>query len=254
MGHEQTTSPPTGTGSAYMNYLDNPVRPRTHFWFGPMTMIDFMGNYNMSRFYWPGDCHEAPIYACKLGLQAALTDAQNNHPNDYISLITFSVPRTSSSDTSGRFNTVLTPLGTNYSLAQASLFFPLSTLDVLGNDTNTMITPYDSTNIDVPCAYGGTSYSMGLMLAYNQFQYTSTSDTVLRKWITPSTTVPEGMVGGEGRKGAQKVVIFCTDGAPNTTRQRHSGHVRERELLPHPVQLGKSQRQPISIDCVVQRQ
>jgi hypothetical protein len=25
------------------------------------------------------------------------------------------------------------------------------------------------------------------------------------------------MVGGEGRKGAQKVVIFCTDGAPNTT-------------------------------------
>jgi Flp pilus assembly protein TadG len=216
-GTMQISSPPTGGSPAYMNYKDNPVRPRLQFWFGPMTMVDFMGTYNLNRFYWPGDCHEAPIYACKLGLQAALTDAQNNHPNDYMSLITFSVPRTSSSDTAGRFNTVLTPLGTNYSLAQAALFFPISTLDALGNDLGTMITPYDTANIDVPRAYGGTSYSMGLMLAYNQFQYTSTSDTVLRKWITPSSSIPEGMVGGEGRKGAQKIIIFCTDGAPNTT-------------------------------------
>jgi hypothetical protein len=57
---------------------------------------------------------------------------------------------------------------------------------------------------------------MALMLAYNQFQYTSQSDTTLRKWITPSTAIPEGMAGGMGRKGAQKMVIFCTDGAPNT--------------------------------------
>ncbi len=63
---------------------------------------------------------------------------------------------------------------------------------------------------------GGTSYAMGLMLAYNQFQFTSTTDSVLRNWITPSTSVPEGMAGGEGRKGAQKMVIFLTDGAPNT--------------------------------------
>ena len=57
---------------------------------------------------------------------------------------------------------------------------------------------------------------MPLMLAYNQFQYTSTANTTLRKWITPSAAVPEGMAGGMGRKGAQKMVIFMTDGAPNT--------------------------------------
>ena len=96
------------------------------------------------------------------------------------------------------------------------MFFPLSTLNADGSSSNTLITPYDSTNIDTPRAYGGTCYAMGLMLAYNQFQYTSQSDTVLRKWITPSATVAEGMVGGEGRKGAQKIVIFTTDGAPNT--------------------------------------
>src|SRR6476469_3477885 len=57
---------------------------------------------------------------------------------------------------------------------------------------------------------------MSLMLACHQLQYTSTSDTVLRKWVTPSSSVPEGVAGGEGRKGAQKMVIFMTDGAPNT--------------------------------------
>jgi Flp pilus assembly protein TadG len=210
--------PTTPSGSIpYMNYLDNPERPRTKFWFGPMTMVDFMGNYNLNRWYWPGDCHEAPIYACKQGIAAALADAQNNHPNDYMSLITFSVPRTSSSDTAGRFNTARVPLGTNYSLMQSALWFPLGTLDALGNDLNTMVTPYDSNNLEVPRAYGGTAYAMGLMLAFNQFQYTTQSDTVLRKWITPSSTIPEGVAGGEGRKGSQKVVIFCTDGAPNTT-------------------------------------
>ena len=30
-----------------MHYADNPPRPRTHFWFGPLTMIDFLGNYNL---------------------------------------------------------------------------------------------------------------------------------------------------------------------------------------------------------------
>ena len=29
----------------YMEYDDNPKRPKLHFWFGPMTMVDFLGNY-----------------------------------------------------------------------------------------------------------------------------------------------------------------------------------------------------------------
>ena len=93
------SSPPGG--SQYMNYTDNPYRPRTKFWFGPMTMVDFLGNYNMwyqinpsaSRFcWWPGTCHESPTYALKLGIRAALTDVSNNHPNDLVSLAMFSVP------------------------------------------------------------------------------------------------------------------------------------------------------------------
>jgi Flp pilus assembly protein TadG len=215
-GTFQLKSPPTGSGAAYMDYKDNPKRPRTHFWFGPMTMVDFMGTYNLNRWMWPGDCHEAPLYACKLAIQAALQDAQNNHPNDFMSLNMFSVPKNSSSDKSGRFNTVRVPLGKNYTLMKSSLFFPPSTLNADGSDNYTTVTPYDTANLEVPRAYGGTCYAMGLMLAYNQFQFTSPSDTVLRTWITPSTSIPEGMVGGEGRKGTQKMIIFCTDGAPNT--------------------------------------
>ena len=62
-----------------MTYTDNPLRPLTHFWFGPLTMVDFLGNYNLwtwpiragSMFcWWPGTCHESPMYECKLGIQA----------------------------------------------------------------------------------------------------------------------------------------------------------------------------------------
>src|SRR5262249_51153358 len=47
-GTIQISSKPSGTGLLYyMDYSDNPKRPKTHFWFGPMTMIDFLSNYNM---------------------------------------------------------------------------------------------------------------------------------------------------------------------------------------------------------------
>ncbi|HEY1377428.1 MAG TPA: pilus assembly protein TadG-related protein [Gemmataceae bacterium] len=215
----QITSPPSD--GRYMNYADNPKRPRTHFWFGPMTMVDFISNFNQARFWAPGDCHEAPLYACKLAVRAALTDAQNNHPNDYMSLVLFSYPKTSASDASNyygqpRFNAPRVPLGTNYPLMTASLWFPPSTLNADGTNNLSMVTPYDAGNDEVPRAAGVTCYAMPLMLAYNQFRYTTTSDTTLRRWVTPSTTVPEGLAGGMGRKGAQKMVIFMTDGAPNT--------------------------------------
>ena len=55
------------------------------------------------------------MYACKLGIQAALNDIQNNHPNDFVSLIMFSTPLTSANDTSGaRFNRVRVGLGQSY--------------------------------------------------------------------------------------------------------------------------------------------
>jgi hypothetical protein len=72
--------------------------------------------------------------------------------------------------------------------------------------------------MDVPRGDGDTCFAMGLMLAYNQFATTSPTDSTLRSFVT-STPInfPSGMAGGMGRKGAQKVIIFETDGMPNCT-------------------------------------
>jgi hypothetical protein len=52
---------------------------------------------------------------------------------------------------------------------------------------------------------------MGLMLAYNQFS----NHPSLRTFNPPPA--PPGDAGGLGRRGAQKIVIFETDGEPNVT-------------------------------------
>lgn len=213
-GTLKISSPP---GGQYMNYSDNPPRPLLKFWFGPLTMIDFLGNYNMwyagygnncTRWcWWPGTCHESPMYACKLGIAAALSDVKNNHPSDYLSLIMFSTPQISSSDTSAaRFNRVRVGLGQDYTSLNDSLWYPPSTV---GNSAAT-VTPYDANNLEVPRAMGGTCYSIGLMLAYNQFSMNS-------NLVSYNAGKPAGDAGGNGRKGAQKIIIFETDGAPNTT-------------------------------------
>jgi Flp pilus assembly protein TadG len=207
----------SGNPKPFMHYGDNPQRPQLHFWFGPMTMVDFLGNYNLwytgwyndcTRYcWWPGTCHESPLFACKLGISAALTDINNNHPNDFVSMIMFSTPLTSSSDTSAsRFNRVRVGLGQNQTNLQESLWYPPATL---GNP-NATVTPYDSNNLEVPRAMGGTCYAYPLMLAYNQFSGNSGLQTY-------NTGQPAGDAGGNGRKGAQKIIIFETDGAPNTT-------------------------------------
>jgi Flp pilus assembly protein TadG len=204
----------TGTPKPYMHYADNPKRSLTKFWFGPQSMVEFLGNfkvgYNVANdgryFWWPGTCHEAPMYACKLGVRAALTDIQTNHPNDLVSMIFFSTPKDSQNDALQRFNRVRVGLGRNYSNMQESLWYPPATI---GN-ANATVTPYDANNVEVPRAFGGTCYSYPLMLAFNQFS----GNTSLK---TYSSGQPTGDAGGMGRKGAQKMIIFETDGAPNTT-------------------------------------
>lgn len=221
-GTIQINSPPTSRfGTApYMNYKDNPMRPRTHFWFGPMTMVDFVGNYNMLRWWWPGDCHESPLYGCKFGIAGAITEAENNHPNDWLTLIPFSAPQSSWNDTSFdstcRFNNVRAPLGQSYNLMTQSLYFPPATLNADGTDNDTEISVFDwADSRETPRAMGDTCYAYPLMLAFNQFQPTATTDTVLRNYVTSTTTYPVGLAGGMGRNGAQKLIIFETDGAPN---------------------------------------
>jgi hypothetical protein len=225
-------NPPSAPQS--MNYNDNPARPRLRMWFGPLMMVDYMHNYNLNSnvskaFYMqPGNSYDAPSYTGKQAFLAAVDTMYDNHPNDWFSMVYYSSPRSSSTDASRRFNCVGCPLGTNYDYAKSSLLFPFSTINSDGTCNNTEVTPYDpdpvtgavpSANfIDTPRAEGSTCFSMALMLAYNQFVVTTQSDTTLRSFVRSTPiTFPSGMAGGMGRKGAQKVIIFETDGLPNAT-------------------------------------
>jgi hypothetical protein len=191
----------------YMSYTDNPARPLHQYWFGPMTMIDYLGNYNTGNFWWPGNVHEAQGWACKVGVQTALQDVQNNHPNDFISLIYFSTPNYYSGD-SGSWNSALVPNGQQYSTLINSLWFPAPVV----NGTMSVVNCYDSTNMPlVPRAHGGTTPEMSFMIAYNQL---SSSVTNLRTYATTQPTY-RGFPGGLGRKGANRMIIFETDGEPN---------------------------------------
>ena len=127
-----------------MEYDDNPKRPQTQLWFGPMSMVDWFSNQsywvatgNINRNWLPGNCHEAPLYSAKVGVAAALTQMQTNQPNDCISLIFYSAPLTSSTDTSGCNNMVRAPMGLNYDYAIASLWYPQTTLNSDGTNYST---------------------------------------------------------------------------------------------------------------------
>ncbi len=229
-GTNAITAPPSAT--QYMSYTDNPDRPLLRYWFGPAAMVDYLQNYNMddnvSNYFYmqPGDSYEAPVYTAKETYQAAVNTMQNQHPNDWVTLIPYSWPRNSATDGTGRFNGVSCPLGTNYNYATSALYFPFSTINADGSPNSTEITPYDpdpatglvpSANfMDTPRADGDTCFAMALMLAYNQFAVTPSSDTTLRTYVSASPiTFPAAMAGGMGRKGSQKVVIFETDGMAN---------------------------------------
>ena len=251
-GIYQDVSPMTGYGTDFnwgtlslnvqpsltqsMNYSDNPARPLSRYWFGPMAMVDFLHNMNMNSngvtnyfCMQPGDSYEAPIYSAKESFVGAVNTMQTNHPNDWVSIVAYSSPRTgANSGLSGRFNCVRSPLSTNYNFATASILFPTGTINADGSPNGTEITPYaadpatgavpSSDFLDTPRADGGTCFAMGLMLAYNQFAVTPVSDGTLRNYVSSSPiTFPSGMAGGLGRKGAQRVVIFETDGLANTS-------------------------------------
>jgi len=184
---------PSGTNPApYMQYQDNPDRPRAHWWFGPYTMMMFICDDGPAGNMSPGTCTEAQCWQLKAGVQSALDDIKNNHPNDWVALIYFS-------DKSA-FNTPRVQLGQNYTKMKNALWYPFSLLNVLG-DTSQELRAIDSSfnwqlGGDVPHAEGGTCPDMGFKLAYNEFSMAS---------------------GYNGRKGAAKMVILETDGVPNTT-------------------------------------
>lgn len=216
------TFTPGGTTTAnprpYMNYTDNPSRPRLHFWFGPYTMLAFLSareGSNGGRNYWlAGTVHEAQCWQLKAAMNSALDDIKNNHPNDFCSLVYFS---------NYNFQTPRVRMGQDWEALKLSLFYPNFNPDVStthsnfitalkGGDTTTEIRPYNSSLGNrlvgnIPNANGGTDPVSGMAMAFNTLSWSTSAYTA---------RTPNGAVnGGTGRRGAAKIVIFETDGVPN---------------------------------------
>jgi len=192
----------SGTPTPYMNYGDVPVHPRLNMWFGPLTMLAFLSvNSDVTDYNWfAGTTAEAQTWQLKAGIRAALDDINKNHPNDLASLNFWS-----------HHSGYVTPrvvMSRDYDKMKNCLYYPFSLVGSLGTVTSEM-RPYDVTTIsnsnpsgfdplnyqaDVPLADGGTTPTMGLMVAYNQFNWNG---------------------GYTGRKGAAKIVILETDGVAN---------------------------------------
>jgi hypothetical protein len=207
-GSPSISGKPTGLNPPYMTYTDNPPRPKTRFWFGGMTFVDFIDCYNQARRWMPGTAHQAPLWGCKIGMRAAMLDIEKNHPNDRVCLSYFNTPEYAAGD-GGQFNRVRAPLGRDYQRMVDSLFYPPITLDDPANHPE--VRPYESSYVnEAPHSDGATTPAMSFMHAYNQF---STYSSLVSYNPSPA---PPGDAGGLGRIGAQKLVIFMTDGVANT--------------------------------------
>ena len=192
------TSPPGG-GSPYMSYTDAPIHPRLHFWFGPLTMMAFLvGKPEFGRNWNPGTSHEAHDWQLKAGIQSAIQDLKNNHPNDQASLIYFA--------TDSAYNTARVPMGQNYTYLTNALWYPYSLINPTDGSVSGTIRPYDTNFNDktiavVPTANGGTDSSAGLAVAYNQFS-SNTSPGLYR----PARRYQDGHPG-DGRRDTRLVQL-----------------------------------------------
>ncbi len=190
----------------YMNYTDTPSMPRMHFWFGPLTMLGFLGDRNGSYGWLAGTTHQAQCWQLKAGMNSALDDIKNNHPNDYCSLQYFA---------NYHFQTPRVTMGQNWPRLKNALFYPYSLLAAIdGGDTTTEVRPYTSTmglalQGNLPNANGGTDPVSGFAQAFNTLSW---STSVYAARTAPNNTAANG---GSGRKGAAKMVIYETDGVPN---------------------------------------
>jgi hypothetical protein len=190
-----STSTPDANNNAFISPTDNPKRPRHRFWFGPMTMVQYTSDTGL----FPGTATDISMVPAKLGIAGALTDIQNNHPNDLVSMLLYNRPHYSGEPADvGAFSQAQYNLSRDYAGMSNSLWFP-------PNSSAADVTPWDPNGMQTPRAHGdycaNTATSYGFMLAYNQFS----SNASLRAQA----------VGGLGRVGAQRLVILETDGMAN---------------------------------------
>lgn len=183
------------TGMTFMSPTDNPKRPRHRFWFGPMTMVQFLSDSGRLH----GLTHDISMYPAKLGIQGAIQDASNNHPNDQVALVMFSRPTFNLAGAGGgadpagigQFSAAQVSLTRKYTDLITALYYP-------PGSTNSDVNVFSSNGAQTPCAHGdynsNTCTNYGLMLAYNEFSGHSS-----------------------GRMGASRLVILETDGMANCT-------------------------------------
>jgi hypothetical protein len=144
------------------------------------------------------------MYPMKIGIGGALIDIQNNHPNDMVSMILFSRPQYNNDAAgTGAFNLAQYSLTNDYQSIINSLWVPPNsgTLDVRPWDANGAQTPRAHADYDA-----NTASSYGFMLAYNQLSGSTALAAIDASF--PGT-------GGLGRHGAQRMVIYETDGMAN---------------------------------------
>jgi len=214
------TVTPAVADTRSLDYRDNPARPITRMWFGPMTMIDFLGNMNMSRYWWAGTSTEAPTWELKYGAQTAINSIRANNPNDFVSLVAFNIPTSTKTGVNGQWNTAISPLSQNYNLMKQRLAYAQYSIttgnqfspfdSVAGYGPNTTYGALTGGNVigTVPRGQSGTCSAYAFMLAYNQFS----SDPA-----TAAMGTVAGADGGRGRNGAQRTIIFETDGVASAT-------------------------------------
>ena len=122
-------------GIAFVAPTDNPLRPRHRFWFGPMTMIQYMLDTSIS----PGTFHDISMVPAKLGIAGAITDIQNNHPDDLVSMMYYARPSYAGQpSTEGTFDNPIISLGRNYTgLSNAFGIRPTAAVRTSGPGTPT---------------------------------------------------------------------------------------------------------------------
>ncbi len=184
-------------GIPFVAPTDNPLRPRHRFWFGPLTLIQYLLDTSIS----PGTLHDISMVPAKLGIAGAVSDLQNNHPNDMVAMIYYARPSyTGEANTIGTFDNPISSLGRNYTAIANSLWYP-------PNSGSADVRPWDANGKLTPRAHGdfdsNTATSYGLMLAYNQ--------------LSGNPALQSAGMGGYGRKGAQRLVILETDGLANVS-------------------------------------
>ena len=194
----------------YMNYMDNPSRPRANFWFGPVTMMSYLNDLGS----WAGTVHEAQTWQLKAGVNSVLDDIRNNHPNDNVGLCYFC---------SGQYGAIAVACSQDFDLLKASLFYPKPLVDS-GDVWTNPSKEFVAFNSNVTWLGGGqvqnaqnsTDPNSGLAACFNILAPTQTANP-------PRPTPPPAPYGTvtatrRGRRGASKIVIFETDGVPNYNR------------------------------------